>query len=430
MKQKKTMKLWQMLALAGICLGLILNMFLPLWNISGTKLADWAMDVVAEEAGKETGSSVFSGGDIKKLLEYASKGDMDLLDKRIEEFDDSMEEAEKKLGFNLASMSGFDILTLDVNVLLIGDKDYTKEDLEKYEQRLGESDLKVVEEVRENITNSKILFGIEYGRIAVILIFILLGFFLKWNKLINSIICAAFGGFTMTGYGIVWWGLPSYVLNKFDLGEAAVEKSLPYVQSFWGAIVGIGIIVGFILGVLLLAMGLVSCFVGKPQESMDNNMGGNSNGMEWNNGWGENNGFGWNYGNGPGFGSGAEWHDNSQKQFTIDKKVENIQTPPKAGRVKCTQGVAMGQGYKLPADRKVIVGKSPQNATLVIHDPHVSNIHCSIRYRAETNSYIIKDHSTNGTFVNGIRLGKDVAVEYPAGTVLSLADGANKITLG
>ena len=90
----------------------------------------------------------------------------------------------------------------------------------------------------------------------------------------------------------------------------------------------------------------------------------------------------------------------------------------------------MGQGYKLPADRKVIVGKSPQNATLVIHDPHVSNIHCSIRYRAETNSYIIKDHSTNGTFVNGIRLGKEVAVEYPAGTVLSLADGANKITLG
>lgn len=415
MKQKKTMKLWQMLALAGICLGLILNMFLPLWNISGTKLADWAMDVVAEEAGKETGSSVFSGGDIKKLLEYASKGDMDLLDKRIEEFDDSMEEAEKKLGFNLASMSGFDILTLDVNVLLIGDKDYTKEDLEKYEQRLGESDLKVVEEVRENITNSKILFGIEYGRIAVILIFILLGFFLKWNKLINSIICAAFGGFTMTGYGIVWWGLPSYVLNKFDLGEAAVEKSLPYVQSFWGAIVGIGIIVGFILGVLLLAMGLVSCFVGKPQESIDPFPLPTPDPFPVPDPFPNPNPF-------------PEPKPTPSPQPAPSPSP--ILTPQKAGRVKCTQGVAMGQGYKLPADRKVIVGKSPQNATLVIHDPHVSNIHCSIRYRAETDSYIIKDHSTNGTFVNGIRLGKDVAVEYPAGTVLSLADGANKITLG
>lgn len=415
MKQKKTMKLWQMLALAGICLGLILNMFLPLWNISGTKLADWAMDVVAEEAGKKIGSSIFSGGDIKKLLEYASKGDMDLLDKRIEEFDDSMEEAEKKLGFNLASMSGFDILTLDVNVLLIGDKDYTKEDLEKYEQRLGESDLKVVEEVRENITNSKILFGIEYGLIAVILILILLGFFFKWNKLINSIICAVFGGFTMTGYGKVWWGLPSYVLNKFDLAEAAVEQSLPYVQSFWGAIVGIGVIVGFILGVLLLAMGLISCFVGRPQENMDPFPLPNPDPFPVPDPFPNPNPF-------------PEPKPTPSPQPAPSPSP--ILTPQKAGRVKCTQGVAMGQGYKLPADRKVIVGKSPQNATLVIHDPHVSNIHCSIRYRAETDSYIIKDHSTNGTFVNGIRLGKDVAVEYPAGTVLSLADGANKITLG
>lgn len=415
MKQKKTMKLWQMLALAGICLGLILNMFLPLWNISGTKLADWAMDVVAEEAGKKIGSSIFSGGDIKKLLEYASKGDVDLLDKRIKEFDDSMEEAEKKLGFNLASMSGFDILTLDVNVLLIGDKDYTKEDLEKYEQRLGESDLKVVEEVRENITNSKILFGIEYGLIAVILILILLGFFFKWNKLINSIICAVFGGFTMTGYGKVWWGLPSYVLNKFDLAEAAVEQSLPYVQSFWGAIVGIGVIVGFILGVLLLAMGLISCFVGRPQESIDPFPLPTPDPFPVPDPFPNPNPF-------------PEPKPTPSPQPAPSPSP--ILTPQKAGRVKCTQGVAMGQGYKLPADRKVIVGKSPQNATLVIHDPHVSNIHCSIRYRAETDSYIIKDHSTNGTFVNGIRLGKDVAVEYPAGTVLSLADGANKITLG
>lgn len=373
------------------------------------------MDVVAEEAGKKIGSSIFSGGDIKKLLEYASKGDVDLLDKRIKEFDDSMEEAEKKLGFNLASMSGFDILTLDVNVLLIGDKDYTKEDLEKYEQRLGESDLKVVEEVRENITNSKILFGIEYGLIAVILILILLGFFFKWNKLINSIICAVFGGFTMTGYGKVWWGLPSYVLNKFDLAEAAVEQSLPYVQSFWGAIVGIGVIVGFILGVLLLAMGLISCFVGRPQESIDPFPLPTPDPFPVPDPFPNPNPF-------------PEPKPTPSPQPAPSPSP--ILTPQKAGRVKCTQGVAMGQGYKLPADRKVIVGKSPQNATLVIHDPHVSNIHCSIRYRAETDSYIIKDHSTNGTFVNGIRLGKDVAVEYPAGTVLSLADGANKITLG
>lgn len=100
------------------------------------------------------------------------------------------------------------------------------------------------------------------------------------------------------------------------------------------------------------------------------------------------------------------------------------------GSVRCTEGAAKGQGFRLPEERKVVVGKSPQRATLVINNPHISNVHCSIRYHVDKNIYIVKDHSTNGTFVNGVRLQREVAVECPAGTVLSLADGENKITLG
>lgn len=100
------------------------------------------------------------------------------------------------------------------------------------------------------------------------------------------------------------------------------------------------------------------------------------------------------------------------------------------GQVKCTMGSAVGQGFRLPADRKVVIGKSPQNANLVINHPNVSNIHCSVRYNASNNSYIVKDHSMNGTFVNGVRLQKEIAMAYPAGTVLSLADGTNQVTLG
>ena len=100
------------------------------------------------------------------------------------------------------------------------------------------------------------------------------------------------------------------------------------------------------------------------------------------------------------------------------------------GQVRVVKGVATGQGFALPQDKKVIVGKNPQKSNLVIADPHVSNIHCSIRYIAATNRYIIKDHSSNGTFVNGVRLQKDTAMEYPAGTLLCLADGSNEILLG
>ena len=39
-------------------------------------------------------------------------------------------------------------------------------------------------------------------------------------------------------------------------------------------------------------------------------------------------------------------------------------------------------------------------------------------------------HSTNGTYVNGARIQKDVPMSFPAGTVLQLADGSNEIKLG
>lgn len=121
-----------------------------------------------------------------------------------------------------------------------------------------------------------------------------------------------------------------------------------------------------------------------------------------------------------------------QQPFVQQQYAQPVfQTPQTGvGKVLCTKGVAVGQGFKLPVDRKVIVGKSPSKANLVINNQNVSNIHCSIRYNAARNTYIVKDHSTNGTFVNGVRMAKEVPMEYPAGTILSLADGTNQITLG
>ena len=110
-----------------------------------------------------------------------------------------------------------------------------------------------------------------------------------------------------------------------------------------------------------------------------------------------------------------------------------VPQPPvkKLGRVRCIEGNANVPGYKFPEENKIIVGANPTRCQIVINGaPHVSNIHCSIRYNAQKNTYIVKDHSSNGTFVNGARLPKDQAMEYPAGTILSLADGSNKLRLG
>lgn len=107
-----------------------------------------------------------------------------------------------------------------------------------------------------------------------------------------------------------------------------------------------------------------------------------------------------------------------------------IEPAPKMGRVRVTEGVSLGQGYKLQPGYKIIVGKNAQSANLVINNPHVSNVHCSIRYNPVMDTYIVKDYSSNGTYVYNQRLPKETPLEYPAGTVLSLADGTSKITLG
>lgn len=113
----------------------------------------------------------------------------------------------------------------------------------------------------------------------------------------------------------------------------------------------------------------------------------------------------------------------------VAKKPKEPKVP--MGRIKVTKGVAVGQpGYKFPETNKMIIGKSRQRCNLIVDNPHVSNIHCSVRYNAQRNVYIIKDHSSNGTYVNHVRLAKGVPTEYPAGTIVSLANNDTQITLG
>lgn len=100
------------------------------------------------------------------------------------------------------------------------------------------------------------------------------------------------------------------------------------------------------------------------------------------------------------------------------------------GQVKCIKGIAAGQGFRLPANARVVIGKNPSKATLVINESYVSNVHCTIQYNAGNNTYIVTDHSTNGTFANGIRLQKEVPMAYPAGTVLMLVNKNIEIKLG
>lgn len=117
--------------------------------------------------------------------------------------------------------------------------------------------------------------------------------------------------------------------------------------------------------------------------------------------------------------------------FGGDLQLKQIQPKKQMGRVRVTRGTVVGtNGYRLPETNKIVIGKNPQKCSLILSNPHISNIHCSVRYNAGRNTYIVIDHSSNGTYVNQNRLPKDQAVEYPAGTVLLLASADTQVTLG
>lgn len=106
------------------------------------------------------------------------------------------------------------------------------------------------------------------------------------------------------------------------------------------------------------------------------------------------------------------------------------QVKEKLGNVCVLKGEVHGKrDYVIPKNCKIILGKNPNKAHLVFQNPHVSNIHCSVSYNAQTNTYTVKDHSSNGTFVANKRLQKEVPAECPAGTILYLADSNTSVIL-
>ncbi len=420
MRHKNTMKLWQMLTLAILLFVVVMSMFLPIASLKGSNVVDAILDAAVQLQDKGEidipGFDKLKGIDAETIRKI-DRNDQKILDQMVKELDEGIEKSEEKSGIRWSALSGIRFITMDTNAFLLGTEDYKREDVEEIDENEGYSELK------RAITIYKIVFAVVYFGAIVILLLVLLGFVVKWSKYTMAIVSSAFGAATSVVFALYRWRTPSEILSYNGITNENVKL---VVKIFWKAISGMGVMTCFILGILIFVMGIVTCIIGRASEQ--------SGFSQKVSGW-RDEGQGWET---PAFPSNPFPPVNMPPVYNPVKldpkpavKPEPPQTPkPQYGRVKCTQGAAMGQGFKLPEDRKVIIGKSPQNATLVIHDQHVSNVHCSIRYRQETNSYIVKDHSTNGTFVQGVRLAKEVAMEYPAGTVLSLADGTNKITLG
>ena len=81
----------------------------------------------------------------------------------------------------------------------------------------------------------------------------------------------------------------------------------------------------------------------------------------------------------------------------------------------------------------VIIGRDPQNSSIILSDPKISRVHCRITYRAAQRAYQVKDFSTNGTFVYGDenwRLPQKKDIMLTPGTVLQIGDSDFRFRLG
>lgn len=434
MEQKRTMKLWQMIALVVLLAGVTISMFFPVLNPTGEKIVNSLESILEEYKDDDDLGEVCT-----ELLDKVE--DDDQREEAIDEFDEKIEEMEDEEGVSL-KISGMDYLTGS----FLPDEFYETIDelLEKEEDDLSESD-EMILDIYGKYKASQIILGIMYFLPLLFIIMTILVYCFKGNKYIAAIINAIFSLIGTIMYFIVYFGTSSMIGDKLNgvaesfvsgmdingSADAVEDFMAEFANALWGALRGSGFLITGILFLLVLIMSIVT-MVGGNQESIEDPVGPN--------GWEEVD---------PPFPpvnppvyppvNPPVYPPVNPPEPPVNPPVNppeppvNPPTPPKVpmGRVKCIKGSSNTKGYKFPQENKIIVGTNPSKCQLVfLNAPHVSNIHCSIRYDAERNTYLIKDHSSNGTYVNNVRLPKDQIMEYPAGTILTLADGSNQLQLG
>ena len=445
MEQKKTMNLWQMIALVVLLAGVTVSMFFPVLNPTGQKMVRY------EEAFMEKYQDDEELG--KKFKDELNDLD-DERDKQIEKYDEQFEDIG---GINFP-ISGMQFISGSFW------PDEALKEIEKYqekdEDKLSDSDKEALD-MYAKYNAIRVVMTIVYFTPLIFIALYILAFCLRWNKNIMAIIGLCFSVIGLGITGIFYFFTPYFIKNKVVdiMGSDYEHVALDGAKMVWKVFRGGGLLTTFVLFLLILVMAIVTMAVGNSQQNDVVNGPSNLGGGNYSGGMG---GYG-DIPNGPGGygdipnGPGGFNGDipggmggfngnisggNSQgglNQFVTEQKPKKVVKPEptpqppvqQLGRVRCIEGNANVPGYKFPEENKIIVGANPTRCQIVINGaPHVSNIHCSIRYNAQKNTYIVKDHSSNGTFVNGARLPKDQAMEYPAGTILSLADGSNKLRLG
>ena len=190
MKQK-TMKLWQMIIVTVVSLVLVITMFLPAFRINGDVLGDMVKSV--------TGNNIL--GDLADSLIG------DSIEEEKEKLDEEVKEYEEEHHVKISKISPFAIMTHSFSKLVLGDQ-ITEEEMEDVENE------KLFASIQKKYSILRFFLWAVYIGAAIIILITILGFLLKWNKIIPLIISTVYGVIGAIAFGYLRFFLIRSVVKK------------------------------------------------------------------------------------------------------------------------------------------------------------------------------------------------------------------------
>ena len=112
--------------------------------------------------------------------------------------------------------------------------------------------------------------------------------------------------------------------------------------------------------------------------------------------------------------------------------VQSVTPPPIPDAfLESLRGSSKGYKFNLPDGEVVVIGRDPDMANVVIDSAYdkVSGAHVSILFEKQFNKFRVVDQSTNGTYVDGIKLEPGKNYSFERGAHIELADGGNVFRL-
>ena len=425
---KKTMQVWQLIALCVLLAAVVVSMAFPVVSTSGERT--WEKLDALDSKYKD--NKDFSEG-LKNRLESAAekkkKGEKDYAKR----FDDMLQETDME-----SSLNGMDIISGKAISKTVQE---SLDEINEIKEKDRSDTAKQYVVLAGQYKKLRLVLGVLYFLPLLLILLLVLSFALKWDKKISILPISIVSLLGTVVYGGGFFTFSNFMNKKILVGPDYEEFSfvpklsaekysdtiLQTSKTIWDSFRGNGLLITGIIFALILGISIVVLVMNQNEMLSDMTYGaGIDNVMpvapEMPGGFGDIPTF-------PG-GNNNQAAADVFKEQNFFEPVKPVTKEKPMGRVVCIEGIAKGKGCKFPEENKVLVGANPAKCSIVIASQYVSGVHFSVRYSAATNTYTVKDHSSNGSFVNGVRLQNGIPMAYPAGTIIVLADGSNKIKLG